>query len=251
MRSTDLGSRARSAMAKRSENMLEAFRASAEVPDRPAPEKPKAPRAESRETSPDETPAAVGGPFADGERPLPTGGLEDEGLILPMGVWTFVAAQAALLGFVFLLGRLSADQVEAGARDGAAGFVLPPQEPVVQVDAMAQTGSVPPLSVADAPRTAADAAFLDPANRYSVLAITYPVSELAHHLANQSYRHLRDLDFAVITPRVRGSYLFVLVGASPTSRELEPLEQAIRNAPGPDGGKPYADAYRVNIEDYL
>ena len=181
--------------------------------------------------------------------------LADDGLVLPMGVWTFVAAQAALVAFVFLLGRLSVGRkVAAGETAGPApSFVLPGEDEISEVRAQPRTETAtPPLEVDQRPRTDADQAFLAPANNYSIVAITLPTSDLGRELAQDTYDHLQGLGFDVVTPRVKGGYVFVLVGAAPTAGELEDLERLIQRTRGPGGeGLPYATAYRVNIDDYL
>lgn len=261
--------------------MLEAFRASAR-----ADAEPKAPSAASPADPPRS--GAAGGPFAPAKPPpaeapaqapaLPDEPLRaprapreepsspkrpgigvplsDEGLVLPMGAWTFVGAQLALLAFVFLLGRLSAgdDAVQAGdPATPSSNFVLGPkaaETPPRAAGAPRETAA--PLPVDQRPRTDADAAFLARENRFSVVAITLPTSELGRGLAQETYSHLQELGFEVVTPRVKGSHLVVLVGAAPTSRDLEELERRLRATRGPGGeGFPYATAYRVNIEDYL
>jgi len=235
--------------------MLEAFKASGDgASETPSPAAPRALEPSSA------------GPFAPPapatKRPLHPAvrDLEDDGIEtfeIPIGPRAFFVAQAIALVIAFLIGRFSVSPVQAGAeRTPGAG---PAEVHLADAPRAARQAGGPsterppaePRTEAERQLSDADETFLDPGNKVTIIAITYPDSQLGEELAFETYDFLKGKQFPVVTPRRRGSYLYLLVGAAPSRKEIAPLCESLRATSGPDGrSKPFADAYVVNSADY-
>jgi hypothetical protein len=224
-------------MAKRSENMLEAFKSSTA----PAQERTGKPAKPSR---------GAGGPFAPPAAPRSSG--LPEGLSLsanPAGL-AMMAGVVLLLAMAFLLGRLSAPSVEAAApgESSGAGFQFPVLTESPGTDEVAR--ATPPEVAEGA--TAADRAFLEPANRYTIRAVEYGRNEREQALAFAAYDQLRENGFPVVWPRHKGEFLYLFVGAAASMQDLKDVLERLWATPGPGRDKDaYEKAFVVNIEDYL
>ena len=233
----------------------------------------------------DEARKARGG-AADGA-PAGQGGASPAGrgrTSLPMTPIGFVVLQALLLAGAFLVGR----EVEAGrfglpgaeepvgpsrAVLGAASFGVPEsgreapssgvQMPPVEDEAASGPTSTPSSAAGAAapagtdapgpvdPDTAADVAFLDPAMRFTVLAITYSGTESNEALAWQTYDLLRSKGFPVVKPLERNARIFLFAGASASKADLEGLQDRLRKLKvGPRRTQDFRQAYVVNLKDY-
>lgn len=96
--------------------------------------------------------------------------------------------------------------------------------------------------------TAADAAFADPANRFTLLVFTANGTDFGREMASVNHANLGAQGFAVITPRERGGKWLLHVGAFGSFAAAEQVRTRVANAPGPEGRQtPYAGAYVVNI----
>jgi len=236
-------------MARRRDNMLEAFRESAEATreraSRAAPPPggaggPFAPPREARSPAPaDSGPPQLGPP----PEPMP--------LLLPFGGIAFLLIQVLLLAGAFALGRITA--APAGAPGNGA---------VRAEDRVALQGpdeapgelAVVPLDQAElAGRPPADLAWMDPENKVTIRAIQYGASKREGDLAFQAYEHLLDRGFQVVTPyfSARSKQMYLFVDAAPTKAELEPILERLRRTPGPGRDEDaFASAFIVNIADY-
>lgn len=97
--------------------------------------------------------------------------------------------------------------------------------------------------------SAADAALLDPANRYTITAISYDANERNLALAKSVAAHFAKRSLPVCTPYQRDKKLFVVVGAAPNTTQLEDLKRAVNNMDSPDGQKgEFASAYITPID---
>lgn len=231
-------------MAKRSENMLEAFKASTA----PVEEPPGKPAEPSR---------GAGGPFAPPPAPRaprpPRSQRQPEGLALPAnpaGIAMMVGL-VLLLAMAFLLGRLSAPSVQASAPVAEDEGFRFPALPEGRETARGASSPETTLEVSEG-QTEADRAFLDPANKFSIRVLEYRRTERDEVLAFAAYDHLRAKGFPVVWPRHKGNSLFVFVGAAPRQSDLDGLLRELWKTPGPGrDAKPFDDAFVVNIADNL
>ena len=98
------------------------------------------------------------------------------------------------------------------------------------------------------PDTAADRAFLDPAMRFTVLAITYSGTPANEGLAWETYDLLAEHGFPVVKPLQRGARIFLHVGAAASISELEALRDRLQNLRvGPRQTPDFRKAYVVNL----
>lgn len=178
-----------------------------------------------------------------------------------------------LLVGVFFLGRWSVgafSSVNAGARDerpslesalgaGAASPAAesPEDSPGASREVSARAAPTPKdggaanAALLERPQTlsAADAALLDPANRYTITAISYDANERNLALAKAVAAHFAKRSLPVCTPYQRDKKLFVVVGAAPNTTQLEDLKRAVNNMDSPNGQKgEFASAYITPID---
>ncbi|MFT5153717.1 MAG: hypothetical protein ACI841_003722 [Planctomycetota bacterium] len=159
------------------------------------------------------------------------------------------------LAVAFGLGRLSVGGSVAAA-PGSVGdgrgerVALQGNDPTGQLSDGALDGAEANEAQAKQGRTPADLAFLDPANRLTIRAITYDKSRQA--LAVENYEHLVALGLPVVYPRFKGDRLVIFIGASSSKdSRLDALWDQVRATAGPNGrGTPYDSAIIVNILGY-
>lgn len=211
--------------------------------------------------------------------------LEDESVfVLPMSARGFIGLQALLLACAFLLGWALGQRTAApedggtpggssapartaasaptdfsalrasagrGAADAGPGSVAPQAPGAVEPSAGPATGEGAAAAAADDGSTADDIAFRDPANRYTVLAITYISTETNIALAWETYDFLRAEGFPVVRPIERNARLHLLVGAAQSKPELDEIEAGLRSLRnGRNGSLEFRSAYKVNIDSY-
>lgn len=157
-----------------------------------------------------------------------------------------------------VLGRwsmmLPKDARAAGPADGAARApaasvqsAVPPSTP-----AGANAAKPAPAQPTAAAAKGADAALLDPNNRWTLLAITYGNTPANRDLARSTAEYLRKQGLPAAEPVLSGKNVVVLVGASPTSGGLFELQTALRALPGPSGrARDFATAYPVDINSWI
>jgi hypothetical protein len=236
-------------MAKRKENMLEAFQASATDDD--AGREPE--------------PADVGGPFAPpvrapaesapsrARRARVEPDLALAPVAMPFGSVTFLIIQILLLAGAFALGRLTAPP---GALAGPPGSVSSEQETSLPVETESEAKQEIETPAAESATkqveqlTDDDRAFKDPENRVTIQVIQYNiVDEWRRTLAWQAYDYLKDRGLPVVQPCTVGDSLFVYVGAARAKAELNQTLETVRKTPrGPNSkGDTFSDAYITNI----
>ena len=253
-------------MAKRKENMLEAFQASVE--NDPG----------GREAS--FSPLAVGWPFVPAADVPKTRNPDRRGLggdssgdvdlalapvAMPFGSVTFVLIQILLLAGSFALGRLTARTPteaktaiqeprprQAGLEDqtSSAPWIHESADPPDTPIETPATGATAAEAEVDQ-QTEFDRAFDDRENLYTIQVIEYDdaKSEWMGTLAYRAYDHLFDRGLHVVKPRAVGGHLIIYVGAARTKAELEDTLAVVRKTPGPDrrGGDAFASALIVKI----
>jgi len=130
----------------------------------------------------------------------------------------------------------------------ARGEVMPTAgvDPAGQNEAAARMGS------------AADRAFMNPANKVTVQVIQYLNDEAGMTRALATLDHLRRQEgLPAVGPIVRGRHLILAAGSAPRPSDLEQLLAYVRGLRGPTpraGGaaaSPFASAYVVNIDDLV
>jgi len=157
----------------------------------------------------------------------------------------------------FVLGRWSmmlpkdaqaAEPAKAPARKPVAAN---PSTSTSGNSAVAQPKPAPAQPTAAAAK-GADAALLDPNNRWTLLAVTYGNSPANRELARSTAEYLRKQGLPAAEPVQSGKNVVVLVGAAPTSGGLFELQTALRALPGPSGrARDFATAYPVDINSWL
>ena len=126
----------------------------------------------------------------------------------------------------------------AGGDDGAESVARP-------------AGLVPGTSSAatsDPPASSASA-LTDPRNEYTIVVATYGGTQ--EDLAFGTYDHLEAEGLPVHPPYRVGDKIVLLVGASPSSADLEELERRVRGLSREGRAGVYADAYRIQIDRYI
>ena len=161
--------------------------------------------------------------------------------------WVVAVGLAFLFGV--LIGRGTSDEpVEAA--DGVST-----QEEVASAPAgITSPKSTPPADLP--PRSAKtgsqariqDSALFEAANLYTVVVATY--DQQHDDLAWATVEHLRAQALDPFPPIAWRDKILVLVGAAPSSGELKSTESRVR-ALTRDGGKPYHDAYRAQIDSLI
>jgi len=177
----------------------------------------------------------------------------------PLPSWVplvLVGALCFVLGL--MVGRQSGtgeEEVQAGGSGGGATEVANPSTARHDESARYQPSTPPtnprtnPSSTGTQPTTAPDptiAALQDPANQHTIVAVTYGGSQ--DDSARATMRYFRDLGLPASPPVKSGSYLLVLVGASPTKAGLADLLRRVQGAEDQHGAKPFKDAYLTEID---
>jgi hypothetical protein len=247
-------------MAKRRENMLEAFKASAD-------------EALAQQQAAEVQARSAGGPFAEAPAPPPPpptrppepgparaepadiAPVAPAALMFPVGSVSFLAMQVVLLLGAFFLGRFSMGTVGAAAADNSTAAAGGEFE-VPEINNGTSSNLTQPIAHTPKPggaqnRTPEDGAFLDPENRFTIRTISYGSSPMEKDLAFKAYDHMRAEGLPVVTPLGTGDTLMIFVGAAPTRAAIEPLLKTVRTTPGPGNDRTaFRSAYIVNIEDY-
>ncbi len=98
------------------------------------------------------------------------------------------------------------------------------------------------------PESPADRAFADPRNTFTVLVFTADDSEFGRERAQENYSHLLSKGLDAITPRQRGGWVYLYVGAYPSKAAANQAMTQVALISGPNGsGTPYASAGVRNI----
>lgn len=275
-------------MSPRKPNMLEAFQRSAQVDktrrdaENSRPETPGSSSPEQADPTPQ---VGVGGPFdaLDGTpdpksaaaSPGPGFGVGDDVLGTAPRSSSGFSARTALLAVailiamvvVFQLGRDLGNSTEAagpgddvevpesgegaplGNTDENADSIAD-QQPSTPSEPATSEGSEDGLSM-----TKDDRAFLDAANNWTVIAISFDHNAKGGKLALETYKHLREQGFPAIAPVTRGGYLLICVGAEPNRNQaIEQLRSDLKRLQGPppqNQKEAYSTAYFANIEDLI
>ena len=233
-------------MTPRQKNMLEAFQASSEEG---APESSGAPQ----ETKP-----------APSMKRKPKGGLPD---VAPE---VFAVTFSVLIIGAFFLGRWSAGgAVQAAPETTPASPAVVTQPAAVVSEPLPQrmNPSAPERDIVPAPAPVNETAsaspmelhtraFMDTENLVTLRVIYYGADEQGQRRAYQTAKHLEEMGFPVVTPIVKGDYVYVCVGAAPSKSdpELMRFQRELQLVPGPKPyGKPgdYASAFPYNIDKLI
>ena len=202
-------------------------------------------------------------------------------MTLPLGTVPFLFLQLGLLVLVFSIGYLvgqgedSARAAEsrggesgapidlshpAGAGSGGETAPLTPPRPGGAEPGAGVGSSGTALSrergegasAAGGARRASEAerAFLDPENRYTVVVFTAENSAFGKDRAWAIHDYLASKGYPVVDPRIWKGEVKIFVGAAPTTGGLADLEARLRKDPGPNGTRPFYDAYVDNADRF-
>lgn len=148
--------------------------------------------------------------------------------------------------------------LEAGAgADGAGAVQLDPGRdstwtlPSATVPPTAGAPSGAPGGGQGAAQPSAASGLYDPANRLTVVCITYGNNRDREIQAAGVVRHLRELGIPAHDPVARGDKILVLVGAAPRAQDLDALAVRVRSQPDPSGQYGFRDAYIERIDDLI
>lgn len=190
------------------------------------------------------------------------------GVQLPFGLPLLLLLQVVALGLAYFAGTLQDGSASDGRPEvmadssgpGSGGVKL---LPVVQASGAATT-STPAVGPARpdpqqsgapsqlAATRAADAAFEDPANRFTIVVFTADNYEVGKERTWAMFDHLAAAGLDPVTPRAVDGRIYLLVGAESSPGALEDLKGQIRQMTDPDGKtRPFNDAYVNNIDQYL
>lgn len=202
-------------------------------------------------------------------------------LAAPLRPAPVLAALVAVFVLGFVLGRSGGDEVRAdgaGApgtedRTGASGALRTPRDPAAADATSAARGpagtagaeaqgpkgqqvAVQPTETAyTTPEGQAfDARLRDPANAYTLVAITYNDTAANLELAAELSRHLRGEGFEASDPIRYGTSrkYVVVVGAAATADQLRSTNERLRSTRDPSGrAGSFADAFAVSISSIL
>ena len=149
---------------------------------------------------------------------------------------------ALLCGLVavtfFFIGRVSVPSVQA------AGEPSTPSAVNVAKNPLAPVGDAPAKSIAEALK--------DPANKFSILAISYKFVDGDDRLAKATQDSLiaQGLPTALCKNVVK-KQCFLLVGAAPKLPDLDSLLAKVKQATSERGKQDFTSAYGVPIDNYL
>lgn len=237
-------------MAKRRENMLEAFQASTERPASPP--------------GGGEAPPTTPGPTTPVPPRMGAGPGTGEGMTLPLSTLKFLLLQAALLVLVFSIGYLAGQgsEPDRAAETGADAGRVDLDAPRGGSGGSPATASADPVTRPrpeeelaggggdEAESTAADRAFQDPRNRQTLVVYTARDSSFGEQAAWRIYEYLAEQGYPVVQPKLWKGEIKVFVGAAPSRKALESLEARVRRDPGPSGTQPFYDLYVDNISRF-
>ncbi|MDF1837394.1 MAG: hypothetical protein P1V35_05985 [Planctomycetota bacterium] len=188
----------------------------------------------------------------------------DRSITLAMGpVGLFVSA-LALITISFWGGyRIGERHGSAGVTDdGTAGVQ---QAAWMDLSAVPQDlpdpGAVPDLgpqavagaeTLADGTYNAADLAFEDPSNHFTLVVDQHSNNDVGWDRALASYQYLRSEGFPAIYPRERGAVVYLLVGAAPDGQALEALLKEVHSLAYPGStSRTFSSAFQEKIENFF
>lgn len=221
-------------MARRRENMLEALQASADQPP--------------------SHPAGGIPPVRAASEPHVT---TAQGVTLPLGTVPFLFLQLGLVGLVFAIGYLAGQgSAPALAAEGDGEFEL--QAPGASDPGGSGLPVAAPLTTqgpdeAGGPvqgSSPAEVAFMDPSNKYTVVVFTAENSDFGKNRAWAIHDYLVNQSYPVVHPHLWKGEVKIFVGAAPTTGGLADLEARLRKDLGPDGTRPFYDAYVDNADRF-
>ncbi|MEZ5974862.1 MAG: hypothetical protein R3F33_13395 [Planctomycetota bacterium] len=162
-----------------------------------------------------------------------------------------------LLGFSVTLGLLAftlgyqLGQIRGRAEVPAVAAAPQAQTPRALPDPGAVPASPDALAESGDP-SAFDAAFLDPANHFTIVVDQYNDNQAGRERAIRHYQYLLGQGFPVIQPRRRGDVVYLLVGATPGREDLEALHAKVVRTPYPGSqGRTFTSAYVTQIDLYF
>jgi hypothetical protein len=246
-------------MTQRSKNLLEAFNDSSQVEKtreaKPAKKRrslanvggPFAPSAIAgkRESAPKRAPELVRPKFAGVLSQNPSAKA-----FLRNGLPVYLAVALVF----FLIGRASVQRVDAAPADPAGPAIgraqvpgaIPPTAPVGDQavgDPLASSPTPLPLEVEG---------LHDRANKYTILAAQYVLTDSAKELGWNAYSHLKGRGFQVFPLYAGTTHYKLFVEASGESAKLDQALAEIRRLPGPNGRKDdFATARVVMIDTFV
>lgn len=166
---------------------------------------------------------------------------------LPVLVVGVLVAMLAM----FFLGRWFSSPSDSHAAGGGSEI----GELAGTGDPTAGLGTYDTTTTDESGLTAADRAFLDRKNHYSVRAIQFSADDRGDELAETAYDYLCGLGLPAVAPITQGNIQIICVGAAPTrNAEIEQIRSTLRALPGPPpANEPgaFESAYLVNIEDQI
>ncbi|MFT4648753.1 MAG: hypothetical protein ACI9X4_001985 [Glaciecola sp.] len=99
---------------------------------------------------------------------------------------------------------------------------------------------------------AADLAFEDPRNVFTLVVDQHNDNELGRERALANYQYLRNNGLPAIYPRIRGDVVYLLVGAYPESHMLDDLLQKVHALPYPGGpNRTFSTAFHEKIDNFF
>jgi hypothetical protein len=153
----------------------------------------------------------------------------------------------ALLLLSFAVGRLSVRTQDSHAQLPASPPVAGGLAPHLEGPRFDPSGSLGGAALTEMTR-----ALADPANRYTVLAVTYVRTNRNHRWAQDYVSHFAGQDLPVAPPQIVDDQILVLVGASPSKEGLDELLARVRATPDVGGRQgAFASAYVVPIDERL
>jgi hypothetical protein len=214
-------------------------------------------------------------------------GAPEGGFVLPFGWVTFLCLQLGLFAVAFGLGALTAGGSTAAAGDGSdlglgraaeqgdgspAGGAKAPgelpgnkptgtrntQQPTrPATDPAGVRGARPVAPTADSGRPESGngtddphlAAFLDPANLFTLQIASYDGSPNGQGMARHWQAYLRERQLPAVLRQV-GTRLALFVGASPNLLEIEELQKRVLELRDERGTRNFAGTRVVNLKDY-
>ena len=214
-------------MARRRENMLEALQASADQP-----------------------PSQPAGGIPPARAASEPHGTVAQGMTLPLGTVPFLLLQLGLMGLVFAMGYLAGQGSDTVlAADGVVEVEL--QAPDASGVEAAPLGTQGSQEAAGQPQVSGpEVAFMDPSNKYTVVVFTAENSDFGKNRAWAIHNYLMDQAYPVVRPRLWKGEVKIFVGAAPTTGGLADLEARLRKDLGPDGTRPFYDAYVDNADRF-
>lgn len=153
-----------------------------------------------------------------------------------------LVALLAAFALGFLLGnsrRPIAAAAEGGSLNLAARDPRPALDPAASGSAAAPTDA------------SIEAALVDPANRFTIQAISYDDTPTNRQLAAATAGTFRSAGLPAADPRRSGRYVVVVIGAAPTREALEGLCDRVRTMPDASGNAGAFSGARISEIDRL